>query len=81
MAIVLLAPILPQLLAEFRAVPGLEYWVPMILTTPAHYPLTQQPHHPVGSDQLCRLISAKLRKPLSDAWQEALTICYCMVQR
>lgn len=35
MAIVLLAPILPQLLAEFSDVPGYEYWVPMILTIPA----------------------------------------------
>lgn len=35
MAIVLLAPILPQLLAEYHAVPGYEYWVPMILTIPA----------------------------------------------
>lgn len=35
MAIVLLAPILPALMAEFRSVPGHEYWVPMILTVPA----------------------------------------------
>ncbi|QGP80116.1 MFS transporter [Sphingobium sp. CAP-1] len=35
MAIVLLAPILPQLLADFSSVPGFEYWVPMILTIPA----------------------------------------------
>lgn len=35
MAIVLLAPILPGLLAEFAAVPGHDYWVPMILTVPA----------------------------------------------
>lgn len=35
MAIVLLAPILPQLLADFSAVPAYEYWVPMILTIPA----------------------------------------------
>lgn len=35
MAIVLLAPILPLLLAEFSAIPGHEYWVPMILTVPA----------------------------------------------
>ncbi|WP_313803871.1 MFS transporter [Sphingobium sp.] len=35
MAIVLLAPVLPQLLSEFSAVPGFEYWVPMILTIPA----------------------------------------------
>lgn len=35
MAIVLLAPILPQLLAEYAQVPGGAYWVPMVLTTPA----------------------------------------------
>lgn len=35
MAIVLLAPILPQLLHAYRAVPGYEFWVPMILTIPA----------------------------------------------
>lgn len=35
MAIVLLAPILPLLLAQFATVPGFEYWVPMILTIPA----------------------------------------------
>ena len=35
MAIVLLAPNLPRLLAEFAAVPHAEYWVPMILTVPA----------------------------------------------
>lgn len=35
MAIVLLAPILPRMLDEFSAVPGHEYWVPMILTVPA----------------------------------------------
>jgi MFS family permease len=35
MAIVLLAPILPGLLAEFSGVAGHEYWVPMILTVPA----------------------------------------------
>ncbi|HWU04325.1 MAG TPA: MFS transporter [Novosphingobium sp.] len=35
MAIVLLAPILPGLLAEFAGVPGHDYWVPMILTIPA----------------------------------------------
>ncbi len=35
MAIVLLAPILPQLLADFSTVPAHEYWVPMILTIPA----------------------------------------------
>ncbi|HWU03087.1 MAG TPA: MFS transporter [Novosphingobium sp.] len=35
MAIVLLAPVLPQMLSEFAAVPGHAYWVPMILTIPA----------------------------------------------
>lgn len=35
MAIVLLAPILPRLLAEFGHVPNFDYWVPMILTVPA----------------------------------------------
>lgn len=35
MAIVLLAPILPALLAEFSKVPNYEYLVPMILTVPA----------------------------------------------
>ncbi|MBU6267042.1 MAG: MFS transporter [Sphingomonadales bacterium] len=35
MAIVLLAPILPRLLAEFAAAPHAEYRVPMILTVPA----------------------------------------------
>lgn len=35
MAIVLLAPILPKLLDEFKEVPNYEYWVPMILTIPA----------------------------------------------
>jgi MFS family permease len=35
MAIVLLAPILPLLMEEFKAVPHHEYWVPMILTLPA----------------------------------------------
>jgi MFS family permease len=35
MAIVLLAPVLPQLIAEFSHVAGHEYWVPMILTIPA----------------------------------------------
>ena len=35
MAIVLLSPNLPRLLAEFAAVPNGEYWVPMILTVPA----------------------------------------------
>lgn len=35
MGVVVLAPDLPQLLAHFRAVPNSDYWVPMILTTPA----------------------------------------------
>lgn len=35
MAVLLLAPILPMLLHQFSAVPGHEYWVPMILTVPA----------------------------------------------
>lgn len=35
MAIVLLAPILPRMMAEFSHIPGHEYWVPMILTVPA----------------------------------------------
>ena len=35
MAIVLLAPVLPSLLTEFRNVPHFEYWVPMVLTVPA----------------------------------------------
>ncbi|WP_300500817.1 MFS transporter [Sphingomonas sp.] len=35
MAIVLLAPILPQMIEEFRTVPNYEYWVPMVLTFPA----------------------------------------------
>ena len=35
MAIVLLAPILPQIMQSFSAVPGYDYWVPMILTIPA----------------------------------------------
>ena len=35
MAIVLLAPIMPLLMAEFSGVPNHEYWVPMILTLPA----------------------------------------------
>jgi MFS family permease len=35
MAIVLLAPILPQLQAEYAAVPGGDYLVPMVLTVPA----------------------------------------------
>jgi MFS family permease len=35
MAIVLLAPILPKLLDEFKSVPGHEYLVPVVLTVPA----------------------------------------------
>lgn len=35
MAIVLLAPVVPQLMAEFKDVPHHEYWVPMVLTLPA----------------------------------------------
>jgi len=35
MAIVLLAPILPRLLAEYSHVPNFEYWVPMVITVPA----------------------------------------------
>lgn len=35
MAIVLLAPILPRMLAEYSAIPHFDYWVPMILTIPA----------------------------------------------
>jgi MFS family permease len=35
MAIVLLAPILPQLMQAFGDVPGAPYWVPMILTIPS----------------------------------------------
>ena len=35
MAIVLLTPIVPNLMAQFSTVPNHEYWVPMILTTPA----------------------------------------------
>ena len=35
MAIVLLAPVVPQLMAEFAHVPNYQYWVPMVLTTPA----------------------------------------------
>lgn len=35
MAIVLLAPVLPRIIAEFSGVAGHEYWVPMILTIPA----------------------------------------------
>lgn len=35
MAIVLLAPILPQLQKDYADVPGAAYWVPMVLTMPA----------------------------------------------
>ncbi len=35
MAIVLLAPILPQIMDEYKSVPNYEYWVPMVLTVPA----------------------------------------------
>jgi MFS family permease len=35
MAIVLLAPILPQIMDEYKAAPNHEYWVPMVLTVPA----------------------------------------------
>lgn len=35
MAIVLLTPIVPDLMAEFSSVPNHEYWVPMILTLPS----------------------------------------------
>ncbi len=35
MAIVVLVPILPQLLAYFHSVPDGEYWVPMVLTVPS----------------------------------------------
>lgn len=35
MAVVLLAPVIPDLMAEFAGVPGHEYWVPMILTLPS----------------------------------------------
>jgi MFS family permease len=35
MAIVLLAPIVPALMVQFKDVPHHEYWVPMILTLPA----------------------------------------------
>lgn len=35
MAIVLLAPVLPQLMAEFKGVPDADYFVPMVLTMPA----------------------------------------------
>ncbi len=35
MAIVLLAPILPKIMDEYKGTPNYEYWVPMILTIPA----------------------------------------------
>ncbi|MEY4500153.1 MAG: hypothetical protein RIS52_43 [Pseudomonadota bacterium] len=35
MAIVLLAPILPLIMDEYKAIPNFEYWVPMVLTVPA----------------------------------------------
>ncbi|WP_079731938.1 MFS transporter [Novosphingobium mathurense] len=35
MAIVLLTPVIPNLMAEFSDVPNHEYWVPMILTFPS----------------------------------------------
>ncbi len=35
MAIVLLAPILPQIMDEYKSVPNYQYWVPMVLTVPA----------------------------------------------
>lgn len=35
MAIVLLAPVLPQLMAEYSGIPGHEYLVPMVLTVPS----------------------------------------------
>ena len=35
MAIVLLAPILPQIMNEYKSVPNYQYWVPMVLTVPA----------------------------------------------
>lgn len=35
MAVVLLTPIVPDLMVEFKAVPHHEYWVPMILTMPS----------------------------------------------
>ena len=35
MAVVLLAPVVPQLMQEFAGVAGHEYWVPMILTVPS----------------------------------------------
>jgi MFS family permease len=35
MAIVLLAPVLPLIMDEYKSVPNFEYWVPMVLTVPA----------------------------------------------
>lgn len=35
MGIVVLLPVLPMLMEHFKDVPGADYWVPMILTTPA----------------------------------------------
>ncbi len=35
MGVVVLAPDLPQMLAHFKSVANSDYWVPMILTTPA----------------------------------------------
>lgn len=35
MGIVVLLPVLPMLMAHFKDVPNADYWVPMILTTPA----------------------------------------------
>ncbi|TWB69267.1 putative MFS family arabinose efflux permease [Nitrospirillum amazonense] len=35
MGVVVLAPVLPQMLAHFKDMPQADYWVPMILTTPA----------------------------------------------
>ena len=35
MAIVLLAPVVPQLMAEYKDVPNADFLVPMVLTTPA----------------------------------------------
>ncbi len=35
MAVVLLAPIIPQMIAEFRHLNNFEYWVPMAVTIPA----------------------------------------------
>lgn len=35
MAIVLLAPVMPDLMREYAAVPNHEYWVPMVITLPA----------------------------------------------